>query len=225
MSNSYNNRQSRQEVEEVSRYLAMIGNEERLTDEETLALVRRIRQGDDSALNRLTRANLKFVVSIAAQYRGLGLDLFDLINEGNMGLIQAARKFDPEKGVQFISYAVWWIRQSIGDALSAAQKERDLAAASLNDTRGNDRSTLADYLEDEDAEAADSRVVSPMHQDRIQRAMQDLLPREREVIKRSFGFNGSPMTMAEIGEEMGLSRNRVRQIRKSAFKKLKKHNL
>ncbi len=220
-----NNRQSRQEVEEVSRYLEMIGNEEKLSEEETLSLVKRIRQGDDSALSRLTRAHLKFVVSVATQYRGLGLDLFDLINEGNMGLIRAARKYDPDKGVQFISYAVWWIRQSIGDALSAAQKERDLATASLNDARGNDRSTLADYIADEEAEQADSRVISPIHQDRIQRAMQDLLPREREVIARSFGFNGSPMTMAEIGEEMGLSRNRVRQIRKNAFKKLKKHNL
>ncbi len=220
-----NNRQSRQEVEEVSRYLEMIGNEEKLSEEETLSLVKRIRQGDDSALSRLTRAHLKFVVSVATQYRGLGLDLFDLINEGNMGLIRAARKYDPDKGVQFISYAVWWIRQSIGDALSAAQKERDLATASLNDARGNDRSTLADYIADEEAEQADSRVISPIHQDRIQRAMQDLLPREREVIARSFGFNGSPKTMAEIGEEMGLSRNRVRQIRKNAFKKLKKHNL
>ena len=259
----------------LDKYLQEIGREELITVEEEVELAQRIRKGDQAALEKLTRANLRFVVSVAKQYQNQGLSLPDLINEGNVGLIKAAEKFDETRGFKFISYAVWWIRQTILQALaeqsrivrlplnqvSAVNKiskaitkfeqefERKPSPEELADlvnevpekindslpasgrhvsvdapfVEGEDNSPL-DVMENTDAPAADHTLISESLQLEISRALDILNDRERDIIEMSFGISQPEMTLEEIGDRFGLTRERVRQIREKAIRKLRNAN-
>lgn len=259
----------------LDKYLQEIGRAELLTVEEEVALAERIRQGDQDAMERLVRANLRFVVSVAKQYQNQGLSLPDLINEGNLGLIKAAEKFDETRGFKFISYAVWWIRQSILQALAEQarivrlplnqvgalnkisriqskfeqENERmpsadeladliDLPQDKIKDTirvsgrhvsmdapfmEGEDNSLL-DVLENQDSPKADTALVSESLMSEIENALLILSPREREIIKAFFGIGCQEMTLEEIGERYGLTRERVRQIKEKSIRKLKNNS-
>ena len=257
----------------LDKYLQEIGREELVSPEEEVELAQRIRQGDQVALEKLTRANLRFVVSVAKQYQNQGLSLPDLINEGNLGLIKAAEKFDETRGFKFISYAVWWIRQSILQALAEQSRivrlplnqvgslnkinkalgkfeqenerqpsneelaemievPKDKIADTLRVSgrhvsvdapfvEGEDNSLL-DVLPNDDSPSADRGLVSESLSTEIERALQILTPREREIIKSFFGIGCQEMTLEEIGERLDLTRERVRQIKEKAIRKLKK---
>lgn len=259
----------------LDKYLQEIGREQLLSVEDEVELSQRIRKGDRRALDTLVRSNLRFVVSVAKQYQNQGLSLPDLINEGNVGLIKAAEKFDETRGFKFISYAVWWIRQTILQALaeqsrivrlplnqvSAVNKiskaitkfeqtyERrpspeELAEIvnevpeKINDSlrasgrhvsvdapfvEGEDNSPL-DVMENTDAPAADSTLISESLQMEISRALEILNERERDIIEMSFGISQAEMTLEEIGDRFGLTRERVRQIREKAIRKLRNAN-
>ena len=259
----------------LDKYLQEIGREELVTPEEEVELAQRIRKGDPVALEKLTRANLRFVVSVAKQYQNQGLSLPDLINEGNLGLIKAAEKFDETRGFKFISYAVWWIRQSILQALAEQSRivrlplnqvgslnkinkalgrfeqenerqpsneelaemievPKDKIADTLRVSgrhvsvdapfvEGEDNSLL-DILPNDDSPMADKGLVSESLSTEIERALQILTPREREIIKSFFGIGCQEMTLEEIGERRDLTRERVRQIKEKAIRKLKKPN-
>ena len=259
----------------LDKYLQEIGREELITVEEEVELAQRIRKGDQQALEKLTRANLRFVVSVAKQYQNQGLSLPDLINEGNLGLIKAAEKFDETRGFKFISYAVWWIRQSILQALAeqsrivrlplnqvgslnkinkALQKfeqenERmpsseeladmiDVPKEKIADTlRVSGRhvsvdapfvecedNSLLDVLVNHDSPSADRGLVNESLNKEIERALSTLATREREIIKSFFGIGCQEMTLEEIGERFGLTRERVRQIKEKAIRKLKNNS-
>ena len=253
-------------------YLQEIGREELVTPEEEVELAQRIRKGDPVALEKLTRANLRFVVSVAKQYQNQGLSLPDLINEGNLGLIKAAEKFDETRGFKFISYAVWWIRQSIlqalaeqsrivrlplnqvgslnkiNKALSKFEQENerqpsneelsemiDVPKDKISDTlrvsgrhvsvdapfvEGEDNSLL-DVLPNDDSPMADRGLVNESLNTEIERALSTLTDREREIVKSFFGIGCQEMTLEEIGERFGLTRERVRQIKEKAIRRLK----
>lgn len=257
----------------LDKYLQEIGREELVSPEEEVELAQRIRQGDQVALEKLTRANLRFVVSVAKQYQNQGLSLPDLINEGNLGLIKAAEKFDETRGFKFISYAVWWIRQSILQALAEQSRivrlplnqvgslnkinkalgrfeqenERqpstqeladmiDIPKDKIDDTLrvsgrhvsmdapfvdGEDNSLL-DVLPNDDSPMADRGLNKESLSTEVERALQVLTPREREIIKCFFGIGCKEMTLEEIGENLDLTRERVRQIKEKAIRKLKK---
>ena len=257
----------------LDKYLQEIGREELVSPEEEVELAQRIRKGDQEALEKLTRANLRFVVSVAKQYQNQGLSLPDLINEGNLGLIKAAEKFDETRGFKFISYAVWWIRQSILQALAEQSRivrlplnqvgslnkinkalgkfeqenERqpsteelaemiDIPKDKIADTlrvsgrhvsvdapfvEGEDNSLL-DVLPNDDSPSADKGLNNESLSTEIERALQILTPREREIIKSFFGIGCQEMTLEEIGERLDLTRERVRQIKEKAIRKLKK---
>ena len=257
----------------LDKYLQEIGREELVSPEEEVELAQRIRKGDQEALEKLTRANLRFVVSVAKQYQNQGLSLPDLINEGNLGLIKAAEKFDETRGFKFISYAVWWIRQSILQALAEQSRivrlplnqvgslnkinkalgkfeqenERqpstdeladmiDIPKDKIADTlrvsgrhvsvdapfvEGEDNSLL-DVLPNEDSPSADRGLTNESLSTEIERALQILTMREREIIKSFFGIGCQEMTLEEIGERLDLTRERVRQIKEKAIRKLKK---
>ncbi len=257
----------------LDKYLQEIGREELVSPEEEVELAQRIRKGDQEALEKLTRANLRFVVSVAKQYQNQGLSLPDLINEGNLGLIKAAEKFDETRGFKFISYAVWWIRQSILQALAEQSRivrlplnqvgslnkinkalgkfeqenERqpsadelaemiDIPKDKINDTlrvsgrhvsvdapfvEGEDNSLL-DVLPNDDSPSADRGLTNESLSTEIERALQILTGREREIIKSFFGIGCQEMTLEEIGERLDLTRERVRQIKEKAIRKLKK---
>jgi RNA polymerase primary sigma factor len=259
----------------LDKYLQEIGREQLLTVEEEVELSQRIRRGDHRAQDILVRSNLRFVVSVAKQYQNQGLSLPDLINEGNMGLIKAAEKFDETRGFKFISYAVWWIRQTILQALaeqsrivrlplnqvSAVNKiskaitkfeqenERKPSAEELaelvnevpekiNDSlrasgrhvsvdapfiEGEDNSLL-DVMENTDAPSADNTLINESLQKEISRALEILNERERDIIEMSFGIAQPEMTLEEIGDNFGLTRERVRQIREKAIRKLRTAN-
>lgn len=259
----------------LDKYLQEIGREELISVEEEVELAQRIRKGDKEALERLTRANLRFVVSVAKQYQNQGLSLPDLINEGNLGLIKAAEKFDETRGFKFISYAVWWIRQSILQALAEQSRivrlplnqvgalnkinkaqsrfeqenERmpsseelaelvDIPREKITDTmrvsgrhvsvdapfvEGEDNSLL-DVLVNDDSPNADRGLVNESLNTEIERALQTLAPREREIVKSFFGIGCQEMTLEEIGERFGLTRERVRQIKEKAIRKLKNNS-
>ena len=259
----------------LDKYLQEIGREELVSPEEEVELAQRIRKGDQEALEKLTRANLRFVVSVAKQYQNQGLSLPDLINEGNLGLIKAAEKFDETRGFKFISYAVWWIRQSILQALAEQSRivrlplnqvgslhkinkalgkfeqenERqpsndelaemiEVSKDKIADTlrvsgrhvsvdapfvEGEDNSLL-DVLPNDDSPSADRSLVNESLSTEIERALQILTPREREIIKSFFGIGCQEMTLEEIGERLDLTRERVRQIKEKAIRKLKKPN-
>ena len=256
----------------LDKYLQEIGKEDLITVEEEVELAQRIRKGDQKALEKLTRANLRFVVSVAKQYQNQGLSLPDLINEGNLGLIKAAEKFDETRGFKFISYAVWWIRQSILQALAEQalivrlplnqvgslnkinkafsrfeqENERrpspeeladslDLPAEKVADTlrvsgrhisvdapfvEGEDNSLL-DVLVNDDSPIADRTLINESLSTEVERALSTLTERERDIIKLFFGINTQEMTLEEIGEKFGLTRERVRQIKEKAIRRLR----
>lgn len=256
----------------LDKYLQEIGREELISVQEEVELAQRIRKGDRKALDKLTRANLRFVVSVAKQYQNQGLSLPDLINEGNLGLIRAAQKFDETRGFKFISYAVWWIRQSILQALAEQSRivrlplnqvgslnkinkelsrfeqeherrpsaeelaERlDLAADKVADTLkvsgrhisvdapfvdGEDNSLL-DVLMNDDSPMADTRLNQESLAKEVNRALQQLGDRERDILKMFFGIGCQEMTLEEIGAKFDLTRERVRQIKEKAIRRLK----
>ncbi len=261
------------ESQSLEKYLQEIGREELITAEEEVRLARKIKEGDQNALDRLTKANLRFVVSVAKQYQNQGLSLPDLINEGNLGLIKAAKRFDETRGFKFISYAVWWIRQSILQALAEQSRivrlplnqvgslnkiskayskleqefERepspaelakvlDIPTEKIADTmrvsgkhvsmdapfvQGEDNS-LIDVLENADSPRADGLLMNESLQKEIDRSLSTLTEREREVIKLFFGIGMQHgLTLEEIGAQFDLTRERVRQIKEKAIRRLR----
>ncbi|MDA3952815.1 MAG: RNA polymerase sigma factor RpoD/SigA [Bacteroidales bacterium] len=256
----------------LDKYLQEIGRESLLTVEEEVDLAQRIRRGDQIALEKLTKANLRFVVSVAKQYQNQGLTLPDLINEGNFGLIKAAGKFDETRGFKFISYAVWWMRQSILQALAEQSRivrlplnqvgslnrirkefsrfeqenERVPSAEELADrlelpqdkvadtmrisgrhvsvdapfTLGEE-SSLLDVLENDSSPKADNILINESLIHEVDRALTTLTSREKEIIKYFFGVGVSEMNLEEIGDRVGLTRERVRQIKEKAIRRLR----
>lgn len=263
------------ESQSLDKYLQEIGREDLITADEEVELARKIRQGDQIALAKLVKANLRFVVSVAKQYQNQGLTLPDLINEGNLGLIKAAKRFDETRGFKFISYAVWWIRQSILQALAEQSRivrlplnqvgslnkinkafskleqeyERepspeelakllDIPEEKVADTmkvsgrhvsmdapfvQGEDNS-LIDVLENHDAPRADKLLMHESLQKEIERSLSTLTERERDVVKLFFGIGQNHgLTLEEIGDKFDLTRERVRQIKEKAIRRLR-HN-
>ena len=256
----------------LDKYLHEIGREDLITVEEEVELAQRIRNGDRLALEKLTRANLRFVVSVAKQYQNQGLSLPDLINEGNLGLIKAAEKFDETRGFKFISYAVWWIRQSILQALAEQSRivrlplnqvgslnkinkafskfeqenerkpsaeelaeELDIPVDKIADTmkvsgrhvsvdapfvEGEDNSLL-DVMINDDSPNADRVLINESLSKEIERALSTLSEREHDIVKKFFGIGVPEMTLEEIGVEFGLTRERVRQIKEKAIRRLR----
>jgi len=257
----------------LDKYLQEIGREDLITVEEEVELAQRIRNGDRIALEKLTRANLRFVVSVAKQYQNQGLSLPDLINEGNLGLIKAAEKFDETRGFKFISYAVWWIRQSILQALAEQSRivrlplnqvgslnkinkafskfeqenerrpspeelaeQLDIPVDKIADTmkvsgrhisvdapfvEGEDNSLL-DVMVNDDSPNADRSLINESLSKEIERVLAHTLSdRERDIVKKFFGIGVPEMTLEEIGDEFGLTRERVRQIKEKAIRKLR----
>jgi RNA polymerase primary sigma factor len=256
----------------LDKYLQEIGKEELITVEEEVELAQRIKKGDQVALEKLTKANLRFVVSVAKQYQNQGLTLPDLINEGNLGLIKAAEKFDETRGFKFISYAVWWIRQSIlqalaeqsrivrlplnqvgslnkiNKALSRFEQEHErkpsaeelakvleLPTEKVSDTLRvsgrhisvdapfveGEANSLLDVLINDDSPNADRALINESLSREIDRALSTLTERERDIIKLFFGIACQEMTLEEIGEKFGLTRERVRQIKEKAIRRLR----
>ena len=256
----------------LDKYLQEIGREELLSVDEEVELAQRIRQGDDRALNRLVCANLRFVVSVAKQYQNQGLSLPDLINEGNVGLIKAAQKFDETRGFKFISYAVWWIRQSILQALAEQSRivrlplnqvgslnkinkaiskfeqdfqrrpsaeelskmldidvEKISESVSVNGRHtsldapfsDSEDNSLMDVLTDADAPNTDSSLNQESLSVEDDRALSQLSPRERDILKMFFGIGCQEMTLEEIALKFDLTRERVRQIKEKAIRRLK----
>jgi len=192
----------------LEKYLNEISREPLLSPEEELELTKKIHEGDRESLERLVRANLRFVVTVANQYKDQGLSLPDLINEGNVGLIKAAEKFDEKRGSKFITYAVWWIRERILHAL--AEEQRHIARQSHN------------LVSSPDSLVASVGQVDESFSVEINNAIGTLSEREKQIIERTFGINGQPeMTLEEIGESLDLTRERVRQIREKAIRKLR----
>ena len=270
ISNSITNRESAS----LDKYLQEIGHEELLTTDQEVELAQRIRKGDKRALERLTKANLRFVVSVAKQYQNQGLSLPDLINEGNVGLIKAAEKFDETRGFKFISYAVWWIRQSILQAIAEQSRlvrlplnqvgsvnkitrelnkfeqeherkpsvdeiaERvDLPEDKIADAmKANSRhvsmdapiadgehSSMIDFLAG-DSSNTDKELAIESLKAEVSRILKLLTDKEQKVLRAFFGIDGSPeMTLDEIGEKYNLTRERVRQIKEKALRRLR-HN-
>ena len=263
------------EDESLDQYLQEIGEVDLLTADEEVTLAKRIKKGDQDALEKLTKANLRFVVSVAKQYQNQGLSMGDLINEGNLGLIKAAKRFDETKGFKFISYAVWWIRQAILQALAEQSRIVRLplnrvgalhkigkASSGLEQEFGREPSPgeIADELDMTDYEVMDTLKISRRHlsldapfnegednslldvlddpeqldpdepllddslKREIEKALATLTPREAEVISLYFGINREhSLTLEEIGERFGLTRERVRQIKEKAISRLR-HN-
>ncbi len=261
------------ESQSLDKYLQEIGKVDLLTPDEEVDLAKRIREGDQIALEKLTKANLRFVVSVAKQYQNQGLSLGDLINEGNLGLIKAAQRFDETRGFKFISYAVWWIRQSILQALAEQSRivrlplnrvgslnkisktfseleqkfERepspeelaevlDVTTNEVVDTlkisgrhvsmdapfvQGEENSLL-DVLENDGEIKPDQELMADSLRKEVQRALSTLTQREADVIALYFGLNGRhAMTLEEIGERFNLTRERVRQIKEKAIRRLR----
>ena len=256
----------------LEKYLQEISKETMISAEEEVELAQRIKKGDQKALERLTKANLRFVVSVAKQYQNQGLSLPDLINEGNLGLLKAAERFDETRGFKFISYAVWWIRQSILQAISEQSRivrlplnqvgsvnkinreinrfeqlnerrpsvdeiaekidlpqEKIDEAMSINGhhisvdapfVEGEDNSLL-DVMTNSEAPMADKELVDESLKSEIQTALNSLNERERNVVEASYGINQPELTLEEIGSKFGLTRERVRQIKEKAIRKLR----
>ncbi len=261
------------ESQSLDKYLQEIGKVDLLTPDEEVELAKRIKEGDQIALEKLTNANLRFVVSVAKQYQNQGLSLGDLINEGNLGLIKAAQRFDETRGFKFISYAVWWIRQSILQALAEQSRivrlplnrvgslnkisktfseleqkyEREpspeelaevleVTTAEVVDTMKisgrhvsmdapfvqGEENSLLDVLENDSEETPDSGLMNDSLRREVQRALSTLTQREADVITLYFGLNGEhAMTLEEIGEKFNLTRERVRQIKEKAIRRLR----
>ena len=261
------------ESQSLDKYLQEIGKVDLLTPDEEVELAKRIREGDQIALEKLTKANLRFVVSVAKQYQNQGLSLGDLINEGNLGLIKAAQRFDETRGFKFISYAVWWIRQSILQALAEQSRivrlplnrvgslnkisktfsdleqkyEREpspdelaevleVSTSEVVDTMKisgrhvsmdapfvqGEENSLLDVLENDTEDTPDATLMSDSLRREVQRALSTLSQREADVISLYFGLNGEhAMTLEEIGEKFNLTRERVRQIKEKAIRRLR----
>lgn len=260
------------ESESLEKYLQEISRESMISAEEEVELAQRIRKGDEKAQERLVKANLRFVVSVAKQYQNQGLSLSDLINEGNFGLLKAAERFDETRGFKFISYAVWWIRQSIMQAISEQSRivrlplnqvgsvnkinreisrfeqenERrpsideiaekvDLPEEKIDDMLGinsrhismdapfadNDDNSLLDVMVNDNIPSVDGELLSESLKDEIHAALSVLNERERRVIEDSYGISGRELTLEEVGIKYGLSRERVRQIKEKAIRKLR----
>ena len=265
------------ETASLDKYLQEIGKVDLITAEEEVELAQRIKKGDQFALEKLTKANLRFVVSVAKQYQNQGLTLPDLINEGNLGLIKAAQRFDETRGFKFISYAVWWIRQSILQAIaeqsrvvrlplnkigdinkirkasihleqvhqrvpsaSEIAKELDMTVSSVkqslkNSSRslsmdapfqeGENDNNLYDVISSGETPNPDKALIHESLKIEIDRALDTLAPREADVVKLNFGLSGQPaMTLQEIGDTFELSRERVRQIREKAIRRLRQES-
>ena len=210
----------------LNRYLDEIGRESLLSAEEERTLAQKIQQGDNRALNRLVEANLRFVVSIANQYKGKGLQIDDLVSEGNIGLMKAASRFAPDRGTRFVNYAVVHIRQQIEKALDQqTEPPRGLnqRSTSVDAPLGHRTNmSLLSVLINQDAPFADERIHSEAIQDAVEYALGSLDQRESRVVNAFFGINQEHETMAEIAEDMDLKRERVRQIRDKAVRKLRK---
>ncbi|ALO14962.1 RNA polymerase sigma factor RpoD [Salinivirga cyanobacteriivorans] len=257
----------------LDKYLHEIGKVELLTADEEVALARRIRKGDTTALDKLIRANLRFVVSVSKQYQNQGLSLPDLINEGNLGLIKAAQRFDETRGFKFISYAVWWIRQSILQALAEQARivrlplnkigsinkinkklnqleqdfEREPSADEIakaleispNEVKksmansgrhvsmdapisAEEEGTMYDVMQSDDMPSPDRTLINDSLRKEIDRALTTLSRREGDILRCYFGLNSQPpSTLEEIGEKFDLTRERVRQIKEKAIRRLK----
>lgn len=214
-------------------YLDEIGKGQLLSDEEERQLSERIQKGDQRALSKLVEANLKFVVTIARQYKGRGVDMEDLVSEGNIGLMKAAAKFEASKGVRFVNYAVVHVRQQMEKAIGAAQLASGAvaspqapagsapASSSLDAPLGHRTNmSLLSVLINQDAPMADERIYSEAIEDAIEFALGSLDQRETKVIDAFFGIGQERETMAEIAEDMDLKRERIRQIRDKAVRKL-----
>ncbi|MDQ7917604.1 sigma-70 family RNA polymerase sigma factor [Mesonia sp. MT50] len=261
------------ETASLDKYLQEIGKVDLITAEEEVELAQRIRAGDDKALEKLTNANLRFVVSVSKQYQNQGLTLPDLINEGNLGLIKAAKRFDETRGFKFISYAVWWIRQSILQALAEQSrivrlplnkigsinkinktfafleqsnerppspeeiaKELDMTINEVKESLKNsgrhismdapliegENSNLYDVLRSGESPNPDRELLHDSLKIEIERALETVTPREADVVRLYFGLGDQqPMTLEEIGETFELTRERVRQIKEKAIRRLK----
>ncbi|HFB61884.1 MAG TPA: RNA polymerase sigma factor RpoD/SigA, partial [Bacteroidetes bacterium] len=261
------------ETASLDKYLQEIGKVDLITAEQEVELARRIKQGDKKALEELTKANLRFVVSVSKQYQNQGLSLPDLINEGNLGLIKAAQRFDETRGFKFISYAVWWIRQSILQALAEQSRivrlplnkigsinkinkatakleqefERepdykeiagmlDMTENEVKESKRNagrhvsmdapliqdEDNNMYDVLKSEESVTPETGLLYESLRKEIDRAISTLTQREADVIRLYFGLNGGhPMTLEEIGEKFDLTRERVRQIKEKAIRRLK----
>lgn len=219
----------------LDKYLEEIGKEELLTEEQERELAERIRKGDRRALDRLTTANLRFVVSMANKYKNMGVDISDLVSEGNLGLFRAAGRFDSTKGCRFISYAMPFVRSSMERAI-AEQTGINSPANENHETRQNRRHILSvdaplggrnnvnllSLLINNDCPSADGIVDGLSLNGTLMTTMKVLNERERRIVQLSFGIGCDSKTFAEIGEEMGLKRERVRQIREKALRKMKK---
>jgi RNA polymerase primary sigma factor len=263
------------ETASLDKYLQEIGRVELITAEEEVDLARRIKAGDQSALEKLTKANLRFVVSVSKQYQNQGLSLPDLINEGNLGLIKAAQRFDETRGFKFISYAVWWIRQSILQALAEQSRivrlplnkigsinkinktfakleqefEREpsmdeiavaleLSPEDIKESMKNhgrhvsmdaplansdeNTSNMYDVMTSDDSPSPEGGLINESLRREIERALTTLTSREADVVRLYFGLNGEhALTLEEIGEKFDLTRERVRQIKEKAIRRLK----
>ncbi len=266
---NYTNRDSHS----LDRYLQEIGKVPLLTSEEEIELAKKIKEGDQAALDKLVKANLRFVVSVAKQYQNQGLSLGDLINEGNLGLIKAAKRFDETRGFKFISYAVWWVRQSILQALAEQSrivrlplnkvgdlskigktyakleqefereptpeelaKELDMELKEVNEAmkqagrhismdapfQNGEENRLLDILENRNDPTPDQQLMINSLHEEIERVLKTLKDREADVVRMYFGLDGNhPMTLEEIGEKFNLTRERVRQIKEKAIRRLR----
>ena len=214
----------------LNRYLDEIGQGELLSNDEERQLAERIAKGDDKALSRLVEANLKFVVTVARQYKGRGVAMEDLVSEGNIGLMKAAAKFDASRGVRFVNYAVVHIRQAIeksiaqnmGPAIDIAEGQPSIPLSVDAPLGHRANMSLLSVLVNKDAPLADERVHSEAMENAIEYALATLNDREQQVVNAYFGIDKEHETMAEIAEDMGLKRERVRQIRDKAVRKLRK---
>ena len=213
----------------LNKYLDEIGREQLLTEEQEKALSARIKAGDQRALNKLVEANLRFVVAIARQYQGKGLDMEDLVSEGNIGLMKAAAKFDGERGLRFVNYAVVFVRQQIEKALKMESDEQRVESKADGQTRsvdaplsGHANVSLLSVLADGNVPQTDERVYNASVEAAVERALRSLNERESRVVNAYFGLGQERLTMQEIADEMQLKRERVRQIRDRAVRRLKK---
>jgi RNA polymerase primary sigma factor len=215
------------EDKSLNLYLDEIGREQLLTADEEKQLSERIKAGDSRALSKLVEANLRFVVKVATQYRGRGLQLDDLISEGNIGLMKAAAKFDASRGTRFVNYAVSQVRQEIERALEQ-QNGRPIEQPSGRPMsvdapmKGRSNMSLLSVLVNPDSPMADSRIYSEAVENAIEFALLSLTERERRVVGAFFGLDREHETLAEIAEDMQLKRERVRQIRNRAIRRLRK---
>ncbi len=260
------------ETSALQRYLQEIGRIPMLSSEEEVAIAQRIHEGDETAVQQLVAASLRFVVSVAKQYQNTGMSLLDLINEGNLGLIRAARKFDETRGFKFISYAVWWVRQAMLQALAeqghivrlplnqvniqgkvnkainafeqenqrkpsiselvslTGMSEERVFDALISQTRktsvdapfgDSDEGCLLDVLADTDTPSTDANIQREGLSHEMQLSLQNLQPRERDILMLSFGIGGPELSLDEIGAKFDLTRERVRQIKEKAIRRLK----